>query len=122
MSSDNREELTIDRRGANEVLVKSLDALIVAVGENNKNTTMAMVAVEKLTVKVSDLVTTEQVRMEKDRNQNIKNNKYDKFIEENRETLSTAKKHFAGLDKWKWGLFAMATVVILNAAGISLKI
>ena len=101
-----------ERRETNLVLVKSLDTLINTVSETNNS-------VKELSKCVTELVQSEKVRIEKDKYQEKKNAKFEKFIDENTETIHRSARSQEVVSKWGSLLGFMVIVTVLVASGFN---
>ena len=102
-----------------------LEALIDSVKETNKS-------VKTLSDSVNALVTSEQVRIESDKRQQEINDelsvriksvdvKITKFMEDNADALSRAKRFHATFDKVSTGIISLIAIALLALLGFNFK-
>lgn len=96
--------------------MSATDQLIEALIQSQKETNDS---VKDLSNKMGELITIEAGRLEREKHQLTKNEKYDKFIENNENILIRLRKFYDRLDKAGDKVFVLVIFGLLTAAGFN---
>ena len=96
--------------------MNSTDTLIQTLITGQKETNES---VKVLSDRMGELITIEAGRMEREKHQICKNEKYDKFIENNENILARLRKFYDRLDKAGDKVFVLIVIAALTAAGFN---